>query len=92
VVDLDLLKSAFYDQAELGSLAAACRDVFTARAREAERTGEIEARPWPPILVAHPHWHADYRTYAEAVGIGLALDEVIEQLAAWVEEVDRHGA
>ena len=88
MVDLLVLKSAFYDErADLTILAEACRDLFVARAREAEVTRETAPRPWPPTLAAHPHWKPDNTTCAEEVGLGLALDEAIRALNSWIEEI-----
>ncbi len=41
VVDLHLLKQAFYDGVDLSSLAAACKDLFAAREAQANQTGVV---------------------------------------------------
>ena len=89
VVDLHLLKAFFPEDTDLSSLATACRRLFEGRAREAEETGEIKPRSWPPQVIAHPHWHLDYRTYAEEVALELTLDTAVAALNAWIAEIDR---
>ena len=90
VVDLQLLKVAFYtENATSSSLASACRDLFEARAREAASTGEVAVRAWPPTVVAHPHWQADYPTYAQETGLGLSLAEAVTDLNTWIAEIER---
>jgi hypothetical protein len=85
VVDLHILKAAFYEgQSDLTKLAEACRDLFATRAHEAELTRETTPRTWPPTLTVYPHWHADYVSYAEEVGMELSLDEAIKELNAWI--------
>lgn len=90
VVDLHLLKSAFYESGDLGALARACRDIFNARAREAATTREIEPRSWPPSVAAHRHWQGDYSAYAEAVGLDHAFEEAVGEINAWIDEIHRH--
>ena len=89
VVDLHLLKSAFYDEGhDLHSLATACRSLFAARAEEARQTGQVTPRLWPPEIVAHPPWRVDYSTYAEEVELSLSLDEAVLAINKWIEEID----
>ena len=89
VIDLHLLKSAFYDQQELESLAHACRDLFAAREEDAIRTGEVPPRSWPPTIIAYPHWQVDHAVYANAVGLKMTLHEEVEMLNFWIEKIDR---
>lgn len=89
VVDLHLLKAAFYgDDTDLASLAQACRRLFEGRAREAAAAKELPPRAWPPEVVAHAHWPGDYRKYADEVGLALSLHEAVAQLNEWIGEVD----
>jgi hypothetical protein len=89
VVDLQLLKSAFYDdQADLSALEKACRDLFRSREREAEQVGETPPRSWPPTVATYPHWEAEYRTYAYEVGLELALKQAVDALNGWIAKID----
>ena len=88
VVDLILLRSAVYrDSPDLTSLADACRKLFAARAKEAQRSGEVAPRPWPPDLIAHPHWQADYRTYAAEVGFDFPLEKAVATISDWISRI-----
>ncbi len=90
VVDLHMLKTAFYENDPAPkSLAAACRDLFGARLREAKAVGQVVQRDWPPIIVAYPHWHEDYAGYAKEVGLKLSLDDAVAQVNGWVALVDQ---
>jgi hypothetical protein len=92
VVDLHLLKSAFYNEpVDLTSLAEACQDLFEARAFEAEQTG-VEPRDWPPRLIGHRHWQHDYSAHADEVSLRLTLDQAVAELNAWLEEIARAAA
>jgi Nucleotidyl transferase AbiEii toxin, Type IV TA system len=85
--DLLLIKDHFYPDGPTAELAAACMDVFNARAAEAATLG-MPARNWPPRLVApNSDWRRNYPTLADAVGITLTLDEAIEALNGWVREI-----
>lgn len=89
VVDLLLLKSAFYDdRADLPALEKACRDLFYTREREAEQAEETLPRSWPPMIATHPHWEAEYQTYSTEVGSELTLDQAVSALNRWIEEID----
>ena len=88
VVDLLTLETAFYDSdTTLESLGQACRDLFDARQQEATKAGASERREWPPLVVAHPHWYADYEAYAEEVGLETPLDEAVAMLNDWITNI-----
>lgn len=88
LVDLLLLRDAFYsDLGDLRSLRDACVDLFAARYAEAEEL-RLEPRPWPPQVVAYPHWHIDYASAAHEVGIDLTLEDAADQLNAWIAAID----
>lgn len=88
IVDLLLLRDAFYrDSGGLHSLRDACTDLFVARFAEAEDL-QLEPRPWPPQVVAYPHWHSDYATSAQEVGIDLTLEDGVEQINEWIAAID----
>jgi len=88
LVDLLLLRDAFYrDPGDLRSLREACTDLFAARYAEAEQL-QLGPRPWPPQVVAYPHWHSDYASATEEVGIDLTLDDAAEQLNEWIAVID----
>ncbi|MCP4680024.1 MAG: nucleotidyl transferase AbiEii/AbiGii toxin family protein [Deltaproteobacteria bacterium] len=90
VIDLHLLKSAFYSQKHLTPLSDACRDVFAAREAEAKQTEEVPPRSWPPTVIAHPHWHTDFTAYAKDVGLEMTLREGVDDLNTWIKEIDQH--
>ena len=90
VVDLHLLKIAFYDGgAALASLKAACCDLFAERAKENAAAGGVRRPGWPPIVIAYAHWNADYSKCANEVGLPLPLAEAVEVLNRWVERIDQ---
>ncbi len=90
VVDLLLLRglAAAAGSPTNADVAAAARAVFRARADEAVRLGR-EPRHWPPTVVAHPHWAADYERAAGSASFPLGLDEAVGLLNAWIEELAR---
>jgi hypothetical protein len=88
IVDLHLLRDAFYSSAlPPASLAAACRDLFETRYREAEALGD-EPRSWPPEIRAYPSWEADFSRACEAAGIVLDLSQEVSALNGWIDEID----
>jgi len=90
VVDLLLLRdlAAATGRPTNADIAAAARAVFRARADEAARLGR-GLRHWPPTVVAHRHWAADYERAARSASFPLALDEAVALLNAWIEELAR---
>lgn len=90
IVDMHTLKTTFYETDSCPeSLALACRDLFEARFKEAAQTGVPEPREWPPIVVAHAHWHDDYATCADEVGTEISLDEAVTLLNDWITAIDQ---
>jgi hypothetical protein len=88
LVDLLLLRDAFYrDADDLRGLRAACADLFAARYAEAEQL-QVEPRSWPPQVVAYRHWHRDYAGAAGEVGIGFTIDAAAAQVNEWIAEID----
>lgn len=88
LVDLLLLREAFYrGPGDLHSLRDACTDLFAARYAEAEQL-HLEPRPWPPQVVAYPHWHRDYTTSTQEVGIDITLEDAAAQLNEWIATID----
>ncbi len=88
VIDLHLLRSAFYNSGDLAPLARACRDVFAMREKEAKQTGEVPPRSWPPTVTSHPHWQADFAAYATNVGLAMSFGEGVDRLNSWIAEID----
>lgn len=87
IVDLLLIRDAFYpDAAELTSVGAACEDVFASRAEEAVLLGH-EPRDWPPVVVANDVWSATWHIPAGQVDMRLTLDEAIAQVNVWIQEI-----
>ena len=91
VIDLLLLKNAFYsDQRTNAPLSDACKDLFTARQNEAARSGNPDSgRPWPVFVTSHPNWIRNYSAYAEEVGISLTLDNAVQTINEWIQQIDR---
>jgi hypothetical protein len=86
IVDLLLIRDAFYPQAsDLTNVRAACEDVFASRAGEAVQLGH-EPRHWPPVVVANDVWRATWHIPAGQVGLELTLDEAIAEVNAWIHE------
>lgn len=88
LADLWLLRRAFFpSDSDLRGLRAACVAVFDARAEEAEQTGAVVPRRWPPTIVAYVHWHDGWDRLAAELKIDLTLDEVVTQLNSWIDAV-----
>jgi len=89
VTDLHLIRRQLYPGGQdLAELRVACVDLFEARRRDAEATGEAEPRSWPPQVVVHSPWRRDYPGYATEIGLQLSLDEAVAELNQWIEEID----
>ncbi|MCL1799681.1 MAG: nucleotidyl transferase AbiEii/AbiGii toxin family protein [Eggerthellaceae bacterium] len=89
VVDLLLIRNLVEETGEPSchSIREAILDVFTARAEEANTLGRI-ARSWPARAVALPNWFADYSAAAETVDLRLTLEEAVDQVNEWLDEID----
>lgn len=61
--------------------------VFAARKDDAEQMG-LRGRDWPPAVVAHDHWAADYADAAAKGGLEISLSEAVAHVQAWVDEID----
>ena len=70
----------------LDEIRQSCEAVFAARAQEAEATGG-SGRTWPPTLIAHDHWYADYPGYAAEVGVTLPLGEAVKAVNIWIGDI-----
>jgi hypothetical protein len=80
IVDLLLIRDAFYPEAsDLKSVCAACEDVFASRVDEAEQLGH-EPRHWPPVVVANDVWRSTWHIPAGQVGMGFTLDPWLDRL------------
>jgi hypothetical protein len=88
ILDLLLIKNAFYPGPLPKHLKAACEDIFTYRADEAAQL-QHPVRRWPPVLHANDYWRAAYPPLATALEITLTLDEAIATIEAWATEIDR---
>jgi len=88
VVDLLLLRdlAAATGRPTNADIGAAAQAVFRARADEAVRLGR-QPRHWPPTVLAHPHWGADYQRAARSASFPLPLDEALARLNAWIKEL-----
>lgn len=88
IVDLillrDLASSMGYPSNQ--EIANAAERVFDARATDANALG-LEPRYWPPVIISHAHWGADYAKAASEVGMSLSLTEAVKQVNNWVAEL-----
>lgn len=57
---------------------------------EAKQTKEVPSRSWPPTVIAHPHWQADFIAHAREVGLDKTLNQGVDQLNSWIQEIDQH--
>lgn len=86
VVDLLLLRDLTEIDENPAAVHAAVIDVFDVRARDAQALGHAP-RAWPCVVVAHPHWPADYARAAVGANLDLTLDEAVAELNAWLSEI-----
>lgn len=86
VIDLLLVKDAFFTGADDPQLRRACEAIFEARAREAHATDQ-PVRGWPPQLEPHPHWAPTYPALADEVGLPLTFDEAIAAVNDWISKI-----
>jgi hypothetical protein len=89
VVDLLLLSGLAQDTGQPTSreIRAAAADIFEARALEAAKLGRT-ARPWPPVLVSHAHWDADYAVAAQSAAVDTPLEAAVAAVNRWIGNVD----
>jgi len=89
VVDLLLLRdlAATEGAPSFAQLREACVALFAARASDARSLSRAQ-RGWPPAVVAHPHWTNDYAKAAHQGGVGVTLDQAVEQLNAWIARIE----
>lgn len=92
VIDLLLLRdlSASTGSPALAEVRQAARAVFAARTEEATQLG-LTTRAWPPIVVAHPHWVDDFTRAATSGGVRLSLDGAVDEVNAWIKEIELVG-
>ncbi|BBZ52729.1 nucleotidyl transferase AbiEii/AbiGii toxin family protein [Mycobacterium heidelbergense] len=89
VVDLLLLRdlAAEARSPTLAEIHAAAAALFQARADEAYQLG-LPERAWPPTVVGHTHWDADYKRAAASAGLQLSLDAAVSAVNAWIGQID----
>ncbi|MGL5829215.1 MAG: nucleotidyl transferase AbiEii/AbiGii toxin family protein [Angustibacter sp.] len=90
VVDLILLQqlAVTSEAPTLTELRTAAQAIFTARATDAAKLG-LHPRPWPPTVVAHPHWAVSYTKAAESANIDLPLDAAVAGVNTWIQRIHR---
>jgi hypothetical protein len=86
VVDLLLVREAFFSDADLPPLRQACESIFNARAHDAQATDQ-PVREWPPHLEAHSHWAPAYPALADEVGLALTFDEAVAGINEWIGKI-----
>jgi hypothetical protein len=86
LIDIWLLKEAFYPGQPPASLRDACLDIFAYRADEAAQLGR-PVRHWPPVFEINGFWRTAYPPLAEELGIALTVDELVAAMNAWVQEI-----
>ena len=88
ILDLLLVKDAFYPGKPPVSLKTACLDTFAYRAEEARQLGRL-VRQWPPVFHINDYWRRTYPPLAAELGITLTIDEAVAVIGAWVDEIDK---
>ena len=90
VLDLLLLKKAFYsDHPTSTKLLDACKDLFSARQKEAVRTGVSKSgRSWPVVVTAHPNWKINYSAYADEIGLSVTIEDALHSINDWIQQID----
>ncbi len=63
-------------------------DIFSARAHDARELGR-PVRAWPVRLTPYDHWRVDYATAAQAVQLDLSLEEAVDEVNCWLDEIDQ---
>ena len=85
VADLLLIHDRLYPEPHSwGPIAAACTDVFAARAEEADALG-IPVREWPPVVVANETWEAGWPRVAASTGSPSSLSAAVAEVNGWIE-------
>jgi hypothetical protein len=88
IVDLLMLREVFFGAGQsLTALRQSCVQIFDARAELARQAGK-PPRPWPPIVEDHEHWREPYARLAGDSDVGLAFNQAIETMNAWINEID----
>lgn len=88
VVDLLLLRDAFYPgNSELPALRLACVALFESRAAECPLFG-LPPRTWPPVVVAHANWVADFARACSEADVDRDLDDSLRQVNGWIQDID----
>jgi len=90
VVDLLLLRVAFFTDDDLTGLRSACEAIFEARAVDAQATAQL-VRSWPPHLTAHPHWAQTFPSIAEEVGLDVTFPDAIRSVNDWIDQIASAG-
>ena len=87
IVDLVLIHDAFYPlRTDLAEVTAAAKDIFSARALEAQELG-LERRAWPPAIEANEVWESTWATPASEAGLDLSLAEALVEVNRWVAQI-----
>lgn len=91
VVDLLLLRdlAAATGNPTNAKIAEAAKAVFAGRAAEAVQLRRVP-RPWPPVIVAYPHWAADYARAATSAAVTLSMEGAVAQVNTWIGELSAH--
>jgi hypothetical protein len=87
IVDLLLIRDAFYPDGPPGSLRAACVDIFDHRAEEARQLGR-PARHWPPAFHINGYWRLAYPALAESLGMIAPIEQAVAAVSSWAQEID----
>jgi hypothetical protein len=56
-------------------------------ARDAAALG-LPLRTWPIALTPYPHWRVSFAQAAESVGLGIGLEDAVEQVNTWINLID----
>lgn len=88
LVDLILLQDLLADSGKPSAeeIGYAVDDIFRTRAKEAAFSG-TSPRYWPAQFTAHADWSTSYSKAAEDAGVSETMQESVDRLNAWLEEV-----
>ena len=49
---------------------------------------ELPPRTWPPVVVAHANWVADFARACSEADVDRDLDDSLRQVNGWIQDID----
>jgi Nucleotidyl transferase AbiEii toxin, Type IV TA system len=86
IVDLLLLRNAFYSGDPHPDLRRACEALFLARAEDAAVLGRPQ-RTWPPLVIPYDDWQTDFRTACQEAEVDWDLFDSAKQVNEWIASI-----